>query len=146
MHVNISKFIILIIKINIFCFFCSFAQQRDDGEIIPEVIGLPSQYQNSKWTVTYFSLSSIRWGEDNYLTSDYYSKSVYGYGNHQVWYGFDAPDGYDSENCPDIGHGNYKFIFDLPYGPDRSVIIDLRDADYCGTRPPYHGNIDLYIR
>jgi len=123
-----------------------FAQQRDDGEIIPAVTNLPSQYKQSKWTVTYQSMSNARWGENNYLTSNYYSASVTGYGNSNAWYGFDSPDSYDSGNCPDIGYGIYKLIFDLPYGSDRSVIIDLRDADYCGTRPPYVGDIDLYIR
>ena len=130
----------------IFSFNKSLAQQRDDEKRIPAVTNLPSQYQLSKWTLTYQSMSDARWGENNYLTSNYYSASVNGYGNSNAWYGFDAPDGYDSGNCPDIGYGIYKFIFDLPYGSDRYVIIDLRDTDYCGTRPPYVGDIDLYIR
>ena len=124
----------------------SFTQSRDDGEIIPAVVNLPEQYVESKWTCTYKALSSIRWGENNMITTRYYSEYVTGYGNNQAWYGFDAPDGYGSGNCPDIGHGLYELKWSLPTGYKRILTIDLRDADYCGTRPPYPASIDLYIR
>jgi len=60
--------------------------------------------------------------------------------------GFDAPDSWNYGICPDIAHCLYSFTFKLPDNSTHSVTIDLRDSDYCGTRPPYVGDIDLYIR
>jgi len=67
------KFSVLIAIIIPFLFLVYqdvMSQQRDLGEIIPQLINYTGQ--GTKWSCTYRALSSVRWDEDNYLTSDYY--------------------------------------------------------------------------
>ncbi len=122
----------------------SFAQDyRYNGEIMGEVIGLDGM---DYWQVNAQCISTYKWdvsGQECYLTDDYETAYIEGWGNNISNFGFHTPWGHEGGHY-DIAFGEYEFTFNLAGSEDdTSFILDLRDADWTKN---YGSPFDITIR
>ena len=120
------------------------SQQRSEGEIILMQTGVKDQ---DEWKYEWRVISSPRWWNDYYLTSNYYSGSTVWFpGNEEVGMAISSPTSPVSVDR-EIAWGHYKFTFYILESEfSSSFSLDLRDANWSMEQPPYPTDPDTKIR